>query len=71
MATPANDAMRKRKFIQSDSSSGEDFSHILDLDSDDSSIRFGKDLSPPKRQARTEEDTHAEDAYDGNDGIVD
>jgi hypothetical protein len=71
VATPANGTIRKRKFIQSDSSSGEDFSHILDLDSDSSPIGSGKDLSPLKRQVRVEEDTHTEHAYDRNDGVVD
>lgn len=60
--------MRNRKFIQSDSSSAEDFSHILDLDSDSSPLR---DPSPPKRQARKEEDTHTGDTYDGNHAVID
>lgn len=71
MATPANDATWKRKFIQSDSSAGEDFSHILDLDSDSSPIGSSWDFSPLKRQARTGESTHKNDTYDGNHGIVD
>jgi len=63
--------MRERKFVQSDTSSVEDFSHILDLDSDTSPIGSSRDLSPPKPQARAEENTYTKEAYDGNDGIVD
>ena len=59
--------MQNRKFIQSDSSSGEDLSHILDLDSDFSPLR---DPLPPKRQAQKEEDTHTGDTYDSNHAVV-
>lgn len=62
--------MREREFAQSDTSSREDFSFILDLDSDSSAIKSNRDLSTLERRARVEEDTHTEDAYDGNDGIV-